>query len=101
MKRVGYDADTGRYYFRDSDGSFWQSAEGSEYGELTRGTCDMSPRPISSLTVCLVAELPSSLASAGASHDDDLEAAPTYSNGYQLLSTDPNVSESFSLDLRP
>jgi hypothetical protein len=37
MKRIGYDADTGRYYFKDTDGSIWQSSEGSEYGELTKG----------------------------------------------------------------
>ncbi|ETW86619.1 hypothetical protein HETIRDRAFT_413020 [Heterobasidion irregulare TC 32-1] len=35
MKRVGYDSDTGKYYFRDRDGSLW---EGSEYGEMQRGT---------------------------------------------------------------
>ena len=37
MKRVGYDADTRKYYFRDSDGSLWESAEGNQYGELTQG----------------------------------------------------------------
>lgn len=37
MKRIGYDADTTRYYFRDQDGSVWLGAEGSEYGEMTRG----------------------------------------------------------------
>lgn len=48
MKRIGYDADSSRYYFRDSDGSIWQGAEGSEFGELTRGTCDNLPKPTSS-----------------------------------------------------
>jgi hypothetical protein len=37
MKRIGYDADEGRYYFRDTDGSIWRGAEGAEYGELTKG----------------------------------------------------------------
>ena len=37
MKRIGYDADTMRYYFRDQDGSVWQGEEGSEFGEMTRG----------------------------------------------------------------
>lgn len=37
MNRIGYDADSGRYYFRDSDGSIWQGAEGVEFGEMTRG----------------------------------------------------------------
>ncbi|OAK93834.1 hypothetical protein IQ06DRAFT_298966 [Phaeosphaeriaceae sp. SRC1lsM3a] len=34
MQRVGYDADTERYTFRDADGSLWESAPGSRYGEL-------------------------------------------------------------------
>lgn len=37
MKRVGYDSDTGKYYFRDQDGSLWEGAEGAEYGQMTRG----------------------------------------------------------------
>ena len=37
MKRIGYDADTMRYYFRDQDGSVWQGAEGSEFGEMIKG----------------------------------------------------------------
>ncbi len=41
MKRAGYDADSGRYYFRDRDGSFWRGAEGSEFGEMTRGMRDL------------------------------------------------------------
>ncbi|KFA78262.1 hypothetical protein S40288_02692 [Stachybotrys chartarum IBT 40288] len=36
MKRVGYDADTQVYTFRDADGSFWESAPGCEYGRLTQ-----------------------------------------------------------------
>ena len=37
MKRIGYDADTSRYIFRDRSGNLWQGAEGSEYGEMNRG----------------------------------------------------------------
>jgi len=37
MKRIGYDADSGRYYFRDADGSVWRGAEGVEFGEMVRG----------------------------------------------------------------
>ena len=37
MERIGYDADTMQYYFRDRDGSVWQGAEGAEFGEMTRG----------------------------------------------------------------
>lgn len=36
MSRVGYDADTQIYTFRDSDGSYWESAPGCEYGLLTQ-----------------------------------------------------------------
>jgi len=75
MKRIGYDADTTRYYFRDQDGSFWQGAEGSEYGEMTR-----------------VDRLPSSVVlDDDENRGDDVEAyaSPrTHSRGYQPLSTD-------------
>ncbi|OSD01202.1 carbohydrate-binding module family 50 protein [Trametes coccinea BRFM310] len=36
MQRVGYDSDTGRYYFRDRDGSLWEGPQGAEYGEMRR-----------------------------------------------------------------
>ncbi|KAM5356817.1 hypothetical protein ACJ41O_003463 [Fusarium nematophilum] len=36
MTRVGYDADTQVYTFRDADGSYWESAPGSRYGQLTK-----------------------------------------------------------------
>lgn len=36
MTRVGYDADTQVYTFQDADGSYWESAPGCEYGQLTR-----------------------------------------------------------------
>lgn len=36
MTRVGYDADTQVYTFQDADGSYWESAPGSQYGRLTR-----------------------------------------------------------------
>ncbi|TBU26622.1 hypothetical protein BD311DRAFT_667186 [Dichomitus squalens] len=38
MKRVGYDSDTGNYYFRDQDGSLWEGPDGAEYGEMKRVT---------------------------------------------------------------
>jgi hypothetical protein len=38
MKRIGYDADTGCYYFRDGQGLVYKGPEGSEFGELTQGT---------------------------------------------------------------
>lgn len=37
MLRVGYDADTSRYHFKDKkDGSIWEGPEGSKYGKLRR-----------------------------------------------------------------
>ncbi|KAH6609913.1 carbohydrate-binding module family 50 protein [Trichoderma cornu-damae] len=36
MTRVGYDADTQVYTFQDADGSYWESAPGSQYGRLTQ-----------------------------------------------------------------
>ncbi len=38
MKRIGYDADTGRYLFRDRDGSKWKGEEGAQFGEMRPGT---------------------------------------------------------------
>lgn len=38
MQRIGYDADSGRYYFRDAaDRSIWQGPVGAQFGELTKG----------------------------------------------------------------
>ncbi|CAJ2509709.1 Uu.00g056090.m01.CDS01 [Anthostomella pinea] len=38
MQRIGYDADDQTYTFRDADGSIWESAPGSQYGQLRRVT---------------------------------------------------------------
>jgi len=38
MKRVGYDADSGKYFFRDHEGHLWEGQEGAQFGEMTRGT---------------------------------------------------------------
>ena len=38
MKRVGYDADSGKYFFRDKDGCLWEGQEGARFGEMTQGT---------------------------------------------------------------
>jgi len=76
MKRIGYDADSGRYYFRDSARSIWQGAVGAQFGEMTK-----------------VNALPASVTLEDTSDDDqrgdDLEASPRVRNGdYQLLSED-------------
>lgn len=75
IKRIGYDADTARYYFRDQDGNVWHGAEGSEYGEMTK-----------------VDRLPSSLVlDDDENRGDDVEAYASpraQSSGYRPLSTD-------------
>ncbi|KAF7347184.1 Peptidoglycan-binding domain protein [Mycena venus] len=74
MERIGYDSDTGRYYFRDRGGSVWQGAQGAEFSEMTRvsggegaGNSSSSYPP-----------------------DEDIEAAPRRADGYQALPTDTN-----------
>lgn len=47
MLRVGYDADTQVYTFRDADGSLWEGPPGSRYGHLTK-VAD-APKPPSNL----------------------------------------------------
>jgi hypothetical protein len=37
MKRIGYDSDSGRYFYRDHNGAVWQGAEGAEFSEMTKG----------------------------------------------------------------
>ena len=94
MKRIGYDADTSRYIFRDQDGNLWQGPEGSEYGEMNRGL--EHPFSLTLMTYHLnfwtVGRLPSSVVlDDDESRGDDVEAhvAPgRQSRGYQLLSTD-------------
>jgi len=76
MKRIGYDADSGRYYFRNSDRTIWEGGIGAEFGEMTK-----------------VSSLPASLVLEDSSEDDrpgeDLEASPRIrSGGYQLLPED-------------
>ncbi|CAK3844153.1 Hypothetical predicted protein [Lecanosticta acicola] len=57
MQRVGYDADTQTYTYRDSDGSYWEGEEGNRYGTLHRAGTRSSPnqppigQPISQRTI--------------------------------------------------
>lgn len=37
MERIGYDSDTGRYYFRDSSGAVYEGAQGAQFSAMTRG----------------------------------------------------------------
>lgn len=45
MSRVGYDADTQIYSYRDADGSLWEGAPGCKYGTLHRVRCTAPPLP--------------------------------------------------------
>ncbi|PCH34330.1 hypothetical protein WOLCODRAFT_135647 [Wolfiporia cocos MD-104 SS10] len=71
MQRVGYDADSGKYYFRDREGALWEGAEGAEYGEMR-----------------MVSHAP--IATGGQDELGDVEAAPSRVDGYQPLATDPD-----------
>ncbi|KAJ2986879.1 hypothetical protein NUW58_g4822 [Xylaria curta] len=43
MQRIGYDADTQVYTFRDAEGGIWESAPGNRYGQLRRVANDTLP----------------------------------------------------------
>ncbi|KAG6901970.1 hypothetical protein C0995_006069 [Termitomyces sp. Mi166 len=75
MKRTGYDADTGRYYFTDMNGSVWEGAQGAQFSEMT-----------------LVSQSNSRSGTNREQEDDDVdvEAAPARSDGYQPLAVDPS-----------
>jgi len=45
MTRIGYDADTQIYTYRDSDGSHWEGAPGCKYGKLHRVQYTAPPLP--------------------------------------------------------
>jgi len=81
MKRIGYDADSGCYYFRDRSGAVWQGAEGAEFSEMTQVSSGSSTHYAS---------------------DDDLEAAPrTRSDGYQSLAQDSHRSSEITPTTSP
>jgi len=67
MKRVGYDSDRGRYYFRDRKGALYDGEQGSEFGEMTR----VHPAPI-----------------AIPEEADDIKAAPPRADDYEALATE-------------
>lgn len=45
MQRIGYDADTQVYNYRDADGTYWEGEEGSQYGQLHRAGHASVPTP--------------------------------------------------------
>jgi len=74
MKRTGYDADTGRYYFQDRNGVTYTGPEGAEFGQMTRVSGGDGALP----------------ADDEEAQDGDLEAAPVAAraDGYQPLALD-------------
>lgn len=77
MKRIGYDADTGRYTFQDRDGSLWTGAQGAEFSEMTRVSGPTRGRQADE--------------GSDDAHEDDMEAqlSTTRGDGYAPLSNDP------------
>lgn len=86
MARVGYDADTQVYTFRDTDGSLWEGPPGCEYGHLTKvANAPKSPSHSSDVDV---------EAGDGSTHDqpppsyDESEAAMPFLNHTAYNSSD-------------
>ncbi|KAJ7166509.1 hypothetical protein C8R43DRAFT_877854 [Mycena crocata] len=75
MERIGYDSDTQRYLFRSGDGSVWQGAQGAQFSEMTR-----------------ISDGGANTSSSSYPQEEDIEAAPRRSDGYQALATDTNGS---------
>lgn len=71
MVRVGYDADTQVYTFRDTDGSLWEGPPGCQYGRMTK-VAD-APKPPSRM-VSFDVEAADGHPDADAAH----EAPPSY-----------------------
>src|SRR5579863_7814682 len=97
FKRVGYDADSGKYFFRDKEGQLWEGQEGEHFGEMTRGTPALS-------TLCDEFQLRAAVSVAPATPQgdgDDVENGPQGEEGYALLTGDdvsafPRISESWA-----
>jgi hypothetical protein len=96
MKRIGYDADSGCYYFLDSDGSHWRGEPGEQFGEMSKGTSGVTVPNFLNNIVPSVKDPPSSLQAdddVDGSHGGDLEASPRRRNGDYELLTDEQVGK--------
>lgn len=80
MTRVGYDADTQIYTYRDSDGSHWEGAPGSQYGKLHRvSQAEAPPLPSVHISDDIEGdEQPYVLHDPFADDDDDHDSEKTY-----------------------
>lgn len=86
LERVGYDADSGKYFFRDKEGQLWEGQEGERFGEMTRGTPAFS-------ILCFVRDsnirvAVSVTAAATQGDGNDVENGPQGEDGYALLTGD-------------
>ena len=81
MKRVGYDADSGRYLFRDKDGCLWEGQEGARFGEMIRGTHVFIPFDnFDSLDFAV--EVSDARTATHNSDEDDMENGSVRAGGY-------------------
>jgi len=76
MKRVGYDSDSRRYYFRDRSGVLYEGAQGAEFGDMTR---------VHSAPIAIPEE-----------DDNDIEAASSRADGYQALATESGATPRYA-----
>lgn len=91
MRRVGYDADTGKYYYKDSAGATWEGAEGAQYGELKQGAlyaANTVHGPLMNWVCVIVVGSAPVVVEQMHEEDEDLEAAGRRADGYQPLAPD-------------
>lgn len=74
MVRVGYDADTQIYTFRDTDGSLWEGPPGCQYGHMTKVADAPKPTTTAVATPMSPLDVEAGDADADAAH----EAPPSY-----------------------
>ena len=84
MKRVGYDADSGKYLFRDKDGCLWEGQEGARFGEMTRGTHVF--KPFGNLdSLDFVVEVSDACTATHNGDEDDMENGSVHAGGNVLV----------------
>lgn len=94
MKRVGYDADSGKYLFRDKDGSLWEGQEGARFGEMTRGAHAFKPfGNLDRLNV--VVQVSDSRTATHNSDEDDMENGSVRASGHAQVPGSPVGSFGF------
>ncbi|KUI63257.1 Putative L,D-transpeptidase YkuD [Cytospora mali] len=88
MVRIGYDADTQVYTFRDADGSIWEGPPGSRYGSLTK--IAEAPKPPSDLENI---DVEAAHAADQPPPYDESEATQPFLNHYGHLSAQNNMRQ--------